>query len=218
MNPEPQVDKGKVSLASFGHLGQHRQSTQAASTVDRIEVGIDSRQAIVQKIHNGAADQLPLAAKLKETGRADAIAEKIHVLLMAGGKHIAIFVALADIALIEWVVLGAVHLGAQLHINIGIVPQAAALLTIGHKVGNRDAGRDTGGAAMTAGLVVIAATAAKAHAVELAVELGPDMAGWIDKSRGGVAVGKIAAAMGLSEEETNFFQVRGEIAGHGRML
>src|SRR5690606_11464308 len=89
----------------FFDLPENRIGTQSSVALRGVVKGINGREAIIKEIDHCNANQLPITAKLNKSSEMAAIDQKRTILISRGWIHVAVAVALSDVAFVHLIML-----------------------------------------------------------------------------------------------------------------
>ena len=148
-----------------------------------------------------------------EAGIRPVTGEKAGELLLGGREHVAVAVALVDIAGVEAVDFPGVARRFLADRQIAVALDQPAVTTAGPEIRHPHPGRDAGLAALAVRPVEVIAAAAEPEARQFAVEPGIQGRLRIDEQRGRLPALQITAGVGGGAEKTQFGQI-----AHGVIL
>nr|GFB95709.1 hypothetical protein [Tanacetum cinerariifolium] len=119
--------------------------------------------------------------------------QKRGKLITAGWKHVAIGVALLDVALVEIEILFAEMRFDAGHFQVDVALENTFLLAIRHEQPDRNSRRHAGTAILAVRTVQMIATAAKPHVREIGIDLNIHRLAGVEKQRCGLFLGQAAS-------------------------
>lgn len=212
LDPVAQVDGLQTQAFGLGDLPEDRVASQAALLFVGIVEGIDGRESVRQHVRHGYGQQAAMQAELEEAAEGQVADQEGGELVAAGRIHVAVGVALLDVAPIEVVVLLVEARSLADHLQFRIALEDAPLLAVRAEAGDRYARGDAGGAMLAVRTIEMVAAAAEADLRQRGVQLRVHGLAGIEEQGGCLLLGQVAARVRLRRVELQ----SGEF-GHGEL-